>query len=286
MPRPMTHIVELYGYSPEDTSPAAQQARAAHQCPFTSGPCVSAFRDAVFSGACTIATPRAGPVICCPIRLEANNLQLLTAVSTVAFGSALPLIPAGSLRSFSAEHIVVFRKNRQRELRTSTTAPRQTYAFDWILARINDAGQLTEFIAVETPTVAMRHCDRAAGKNMAQPKWHLLNNAILPRLIAKGQLLKKEPLCLKGVFLICHASMYRNLLQRLGGTPPTYPLQPGTLTMLSYDLGPPVPAGHVRDLMYLERLTTTVDHVALALSASLKPPSLRFYENAIRAELC
>jgi hypothetical protein len=80
--------------------------------------------------------------------------------------------------------------------------------------------------------------------------------------------------------------MYRNILQRLGGTPPAYPLQPGTLTVLSYDLGPPVPAGQVRDLMYLERLTTTVDYAALALSASLKPPSLRFYENAIRTQLC
>ncbi len=282
----MMHIVELYGYSPDDTSSAAQQARAGHQCPFTSGPCISAFGDAVFSGACTIATPRAGPVICCPIRLEANHLQILSAVSTVAFGSVLPLIPAGSLRSVTAEHIVVFRKHGQSALRPSTTASRHTYAFDWILARINVAGQLTEFIAVDTPTVAMRHSCQATGKTMAQPKWHLLNNSILPRLIAKGQLLKKEPLCLKGVFLICHASMYRNILQRLGGTPPAYPLQPGTLTVLSYDLGPPVPAGQVRDLMYLERLTTTVDYAALALSASLKPPSLRFYENAIRTELC
>jgi hypothetical protein len=289
----MAGIVELFGYSPQDQSPTARQARLSLHCPFIGEACTKKLGDGEISGACTIESARSGPVMCCPVRLYAHHYQILLDVARIAFGDGIPLLPAGRVTSSVGERIAVLDKRCSSEFRLPA---RGGCDVDWVLARISPSGQLVDFVAVQVEAIETKGNYRAEqtahmsgqnfiGRSTAQPNWEPVNTAILPQLIYKGHVLRQEPLCLKGLFFVCPTPVYKKVLQRLGGEPSPYPLQPGTLTILWYDLGPPVLPGRTRDLVPAGRLTTSVDQVALAFSAPRYPPPPQFFESVIRAQL-
>jgi len=97
--------------------------------------------------------------------------------------------------------------------------------------------------------------------------------------------LRQEPLCQKGLFVVCPTPVYRKIGERLGGGLRPYPIQPGSLTIMWYDIGPEVQAGHQRELLSAGKFTTTIDQVALAFTSPSNLPPPLVYENAIRASL-
>ena len=115
--------------------------------------------------------------------------------------------------------------------------------------------------------------------------WENVNKRILPQIIYKGHVLRREPLCHKGLFFICPAPVYQKITERLGGTLGEIHQQPGSVTMMWYDIGPAVPDGQIRTLELQGQATTTVDQVALAFTAPSNLPPPKVYEQAIRAEL-
>ncbi len=123
------------------------------------------------------------------------------------------------------------------------------------------------------------------GTSTAGFNWENVNKRILPQIIYKGHVLRQEPLCQKGLFFVCPAAVYKKISERLGGGLRPYPIQPGAVTMMWYDVGPPVDAGKQRDLLLGGQLTTTIDQVALAFTAPSNLPPPQVYENAIRAKL-
>lgn len=292
----MASIIEFFGYSPGDKSEAAQQARANRECPFLGERCTKTLRDGQISGACTMKPATSGPVICCPIRLYAGNYQILLDVARIAFGPDIPLLPAAKMALSTGERIAVFGKRWGKELRLPTRGRAGGYSVDWVLARVSASGDLVDFVAIEVQsidTTGNYQAERTAyineqpfmGRSTANLNWENVNKRILPQLIYKGHVLRQEPLCQKGLFFVCPTPVYQKFNQRLGGDLAPYPLQPGTLTILWYDIGPPVSAGQSRDLVPVGRFTTTVDQVALAFTAPKRLPPPQSYESAIRAEL-
>jgi hypothetical protein len=291
-----SRIIELFGYSPEDRSSAAAQARRNLQCPFLGGQCVKTLNDGLISGACTLKPSTRGPVICCPIRLYANNYEILRDVARIAFGPVLPLVPANKITDDTGECIAVFGKGWGRELRLPTRGRSGAYFVDWVLAHISAQGDLISFVAVEVQSIDTTGNYRAeretylreeafSGKSTAGFNWENVNKRILPQLIYKGHVLRQEPLCQKGLFFICPTPVYAKISERLGGGLRPYPIQPGSLTIMWYDVGAPVPAGHQRALESAGQFTTTIDQVALAFTAPSNLPPPQVYENAIRASL-
>ena len=57
------------------------------------------------------------------------------------------------------------------------------------------------------------------------------------------------------------------------------------MTLMRYDVGPPVPDGQIRALEFGGQSTTTIDQVALAFTAPSNLPPAKVYEQAIIAEL-
>ncbi|MCH7521992.1 MAG: hypothetical protein IIB42_09880, partial [Candidatus Marinimicrobia bacterium] len=112
-----------------------------------------------------------------------------------------------------------------------------------------------------------------------------VNKRILPQLIYKGHVLRRERLCTKGLFFICPQPVYDKIWIRLGSNLLDYELQSGALTFMRYDVGPEAQPGHARELQYLGKLTTTVDQVAMAFTSPTNLPDANVYEMAIRAEL-
>lgn len=167
---------------------------------------------------------------------------------------------------------------------------------DWVLAHLSAKGELMNFVAVEVQSIDTTGNYRREretylkeesfqGKSTAGFNWENVNKRILPQLIYKGHVLRQEPLCQKGLFFVCPTPVYGKISERLGGGLRPYSLQPGSLTIMWYDIGEPVPLGSQRELVSVGQFTTTIDQVALAFTAPSNLPPPQVYENAIRASL-
>lgn len=293
-------IVELFGYSPTDKSKSAKSARASSKCPFIGKTCTKTLSDGLISGVCTIKPATSGPVICCPIRLYAGDYQILRDVAHVAFGAQVKLILgadalAEARRSKDGNTVAVFGKRWGKELRLPKRGG-GGYFVDWILARIGPDGDLAEFVAVEVQsidTTGNYRNERKAylegklpiKKSTANPNWENVSKRILIQLIFKGHVLRREPLCQKGLFFICPTPVYERIKMRLGGYLEEYHYQAGSLAMRWYDIGGSKADGVIRDLHFGGQIVTTTDQVAKALSSPEKLPPQRVYEDAIRTEL-
>ncbi len=301
-----SNITEFFGYSPNDQSAAAQKARKTLECPFQGRTCTKTLSDGLISGVCTIKPMTSGPVICCPVRLYANHYQILKDVAVQAFGGDIDLMTSGDVNAYRAKNpgkpaIAVFGKRWGKELRLPSRAKKAggkvgAYFVDWILAHIDADGKLLGFVAIEVQsidTTGNYRAERQAylesasfeGNSTAGPNWENVNKRILPQIIYKGHVLRREPLCQKGLFFICPAPVYKKIEERLGGNLTEIHQQAGSLTIMWYDIGPPVPEGQIRTLELGGQSTTTIDQVALAFTAPSNLPPAKVYEQAIKAEL-
>jgi hypothetical protein len=192
--------------------------------------------------------------------------------------------------------IAVFGKRWGKELRLPNRGRSGGYFVDWVLAKLDDRGELLEFIAVEVQsidTTGNYRLERDAylreepfdGWSTAGFNWENVNKRILPQIIYKGHVLRHERLCKSGLFFTCPQPVYEKIRERLGGKLEEYVLQSGALTLMWYDIGPPVEPGNTRELRYQGKFTTTTDQVALAFTSPSNLPEANVYETAIRAEL-
>lgn len=296
-----SNIVEFFGYAPADQSVVARQARASRSCPYVNKPCSKTLSNGDQSGACTLKLQRTAPVIICPDRLYAENYKILHDVAQVAFGSRVELVPGNdpSVKSPSATgvaKIAVFGKRWGGELSLPTRGSSGSYFVDWILAKLNTAGDVESFVAVEVQSIdttgnyqaertAYLADEPFAGSSTAGLNWENVNKRILPQLIYKGNVLRRESLCTKGLFFVCPKQVYEKIIKRLGTTLPAYPHQTGALTFMWYDIDPTAGDGHIRGLVQSGYLTTTVEQVANAFALPGSLPPVNVYADAIHRAL-
>jgi hypothetical protein len=300
-----SNIIEFFGYSPNDPSPEARQARESLQCPFLGRTCVKTLNDKSISGVCTLKPVTSGPVICCPIRLYADGYKILRDVAVQAFGGGIELVTGSEVTSHRAANpgksfVAVFGKGWGKELRLPSRAKKNggagAYFVDWILAHVDAGGKLLGFVAIEVQSIdttgnyqaermAYLTSDSFAGKSTAGFNWENVNKRILPQIIYKGHVLRREPLCQKGLFFVCPTPVYNKIAERLGGSFDEIHQQSGSVTIMWYDVGAAVPSGQIRQLELGGQTTTTIDQVALAFTAPKNLPPAKVYEEAIKAEL-
>lgn len=293
-------IVEFFGYEPLD--PRGVQFSAERQCPFTTRDCIKPRH-----GACSVRQTQTPPIICCPNRLYAGEYDALTEVATEAFGAGIILVNAANAREMKARgdltgnEAVLFGKGWGRELPLPRPPHAEggrggSYFVDWIIAKINAEGSLQEFTALEVQTIDTTGSYREqsdsyfasqpfTGFSKAGMNWENVNKRILPQLIYKGHVLRREQRCSKGLFFICPHSVYETIMRRLGGQLHDYPIGNGTITFRSYGLGDVDPATGQRPLLFDQQFTTTVDQVATAFTSPINLPERNVYESAITAAL-
>ncbi|HET8790041.1 MAG TPA: NotI family restriction endonuclease [Modicisalibacter sp.] len=244
-------IWEFFGYRATDNSTEALEAAKEDFCPYLGGKCEKKFSDGRIAGVCTIKPMTSNPVICCPIRLYADDYRILRDVSDKAFGKGLDIIPGRE----AVEHALntgqvctaVFGKRWGGELRLPQKSGRGGYFVDWVLAKIDASGELEEFVAIEVQTIdttgnyqngfAALKADRSLVKTTAGLNWENVSKRILPQLIYKGQVLQREEMCKKGLFFICPSPVFNRIMNRLGGQEGLlkYALQPAAITFMVYD---------------------------------------------------
>ena len=306
-------IVELFGYSPADTSEQAHNSRTNCLCPFLGDGTESCTKEIgdrsnrIKSGVCSIRDKDGQPVLVCPIRMYANQYRLLNDVATLAFKTdAIELVNGSKTIIHQPQPgktlVAVFGKGWGGELRLpgrpqadDASGRRIGSVFvDWILARLDSDKKLVEFAALEVQTMdtigsyreersAHLSGNPFAGKS-ASPNWANVNKRILPQLIYKGHLLEREALCNSGLFFACPEPVYQHILSVLGNDLASYPIKNSSLTFCTYQLGP-LTDGAPRDLMPSTTKTTTVQQVQIAFSSPKGLPEAGAYERAIRAAL-
>lgn len=244
-------IWEIFGYRSQDHSEEALQAAESKICPFINDTCEKTLSDKEVSGVCTIKPVTSDPVICCPIRLYANDYRILRDVCDKAFSQELELVNGRKALQHvaitEAPCVAVFGKRWGGELRLPQKSGTGGYYVDWVLALLDSCGELVEFVAVEVQTIdttgnyrdgieSLKE-NREIIKTSAGFNWENVNKRILPQLIYKGQVLQREEMCKKGLFFVCPDPIFHKIMGRLGGQDGLvkYALQPASITFLSYD---------------------------------------------------
>jgi hypothetical protein len=290
-------IFEWYGFSPKNKSQVAASIREKLWCPFIDALCTKRFNNTDPNGSCTLKPPTSRAVICCPNRLYGDGYKVLREVAETCFGQGVRLIKSFSACTFDGKDVIVFGHRWGHELRLPRHKGSGGYYVDWILAHINPKGDLQEFVAIEVQTMdttgsyvpqvqaLFRGDDTFRPKKSSNINWENVNKRILPQIIYKGHVLRREALCTKGLFFICPEPVYDNILRRLGGKLEPYPPHQGTITFRSYGLVETTDTTKPFHLNMVSQLTTSVEQVEHAFSSAINLPESGVYEKAIRAQL-
>ena len=296
------YIAEFFGYRSEDTSNRAVASAVMRNCPFLNAKCTKNLaRDRTISGVCAIRQKTCGSptVICCPIRMYADNYKMLRLIAKEAFGVHLNLYSGrAAIEKAKLEKgaIAVFGHRWGGELRLPQRQGTGAYFVDWVLARLDECGELVEFTAIEVQTIDTTGNYRYARDSLINGRrivadtvglnWENVSKRIIPQLIYKGQVLQREDLCRTGLFFVCPKSVYDRVLDRLGGKKkvPVFPTQPASIHFVAYDYADDFKDGYVTPLAILEEHCTTVYKVQEAFS-SMNLPEGNVYGNAIRKSL-
>jgi hypothetical protein len=280
-------VFEFFGRPATDTSQHARDLAEAKHCPFIGERCEKTLSDGKVAGVCSIKPVTSGPVICCPIRLYGDGYKILRDVSAIAFEPGLKLVPGREARSVAratGEAVVgVFGRRWGGELPLPRKKGGGSYFIDWILARIEANGELTEFTAVEVQTIdttgnyrngilALEDAVRSVVKTTAGLNWENVSKRIIPQLIYKAQVLQRETKVNRGLFFVCPAPVFNKIEERLGGIDalPVYPMKGGTITFLSYDYariqGQPLATEGELPIEQTRSHTTSVDRFQFAFN--------------------
>lgn len=294
------YISEFFGFRADDKSDKALMAATGKVCPFTKSSCVKMLARAQFpSGVCSIRQKTAGSpdVICCPVRMYADDYAMLRHIAYKAFRKKLTLY-AGRIAVEKAKAdggaIAVFGKGWGGELRLPQRKGTGAYFVDWVLARLDRHGTLAEFTAIEVQTIDTTGNYQTARRALLENReivsdtvglnWENVNKRIIPQLIYKGQVLQREDLCKSGLFFVSPKPVYDRVLERLGGKEkiPSFPYQPASIHFIAYDaIRKQVHKdGEIQPLGIVEEHCTTVYKVQEAFSAVTLPEG-NVYRDAI-----
>jgi hypothetical protein len=287
------------------TSLEIGKAFRSKDCPFVGGRCTKAFSNGVINGACTLINPaNQVPVPCCPKRLYGDDYKVLEDVVHTAWGKDIPLILGDGDVPTSGSFVIPFGQKQGCEIRIPYKELKgaSKFSIDWILAKVDENQNLEGFVAVEVQTIdttgnyrrqfwdlAKEH-DPKVIKGTARPpspsssfNFENVNKRILPQLITKGHVLRRENLCTRGLFFICPSAVYNRIISRVGKLD-NYPIQTGSITFLSYSIDEQ-PQTVPKRLKLDNTLTTTTDQLSLAFSSPKYLPPQGVYEQAIRQAL-
>ena len=233
--------------------------------------------------------------------MYAENYKMLSTIAEKAFRVNLNLY-SGRLAVAKAKQengaIAVFGHGWGGELPLPKRQGRGSYYVDWILARLDGAGELVEFTAIEVQTIDTTGSYKNARsalidrqtieKDTVGLNWENVSKRIIPQIIYKGQVLQREELCRSGLYFVCPKPVFDRVIERLGGKErlPQFPTQPAAIHFVAYDYldNETVEDGKIRPLGIVEEYCTTVYKVQEAFSA-VDLPEQNVYRDAIMKSL-
>lgn len=289
-------IVELFGFSPDDTTPNAVAKLQSVLCPFLESQCTKTNHDqTVVYGTCAVTGSRKDgvrdEVIICSKRLYAQNYRIFKNITQWVWGD-LPLVVGGDLKSLyeqASQHlecVVAFGQNSGREIVVYSNGK---LSMDWVLQRytLKDLYLIAEdFIGIEIQSIditgnyrdtfsAYSSLKNGQLTNLIPNSGHGLNWAnvhkrLIPQIIRKGNIYSHCDRCL-GFFFILPEQVYEKFDEILGDIEEEQNYGRDNLTILTYVLGDPVAHGRIRDLVNTMIKHHSLQNIAMAFSTNTDP---------------
>lgn len=288
MTRATRTLVEVFGFSPLDTTPTARKFWHLSACPFIGKACNKTNHDSTICyGTCSVGNTGENTIIC-PNRFYANGYSTIASVAKDAFGDIpFMLFDAYIQRPEDAgDCVVALGQNSGREVQV------KDLSMDWVLAKISH-GRLIEYVGLEVQSIDITGNYRDAwyaARDMASvvpPSQHGLNWAnvhkrLIPQIIRKGLVYSRSKFVKKGMYFIVPEAVYKRFENILGKDMPVVPASHETLTVMTYNLGVDQGAGKMRDLVLVRSATVTLDDFSARFVSGPNLPSGDALDDKIR----
>ena len=294
--RPKKDLVEIFGYSPVDTSKQCRSLWKIGACPFINKKCSKTNHDkTIIYGTCSVVSPY-GDCIICPKRLYADNYSVLREVAKDAFGNDYEFLTFEEFipkRNSNKTFIVALGQNSGREVQVG-----QQLSMDWVLAKIGQ-GNLIEYTGIEVQSIDItgnyRDCWYAY-KNLKSDSiipnsghgmnWANVHKRLIPQLIRKGLIYSRSKLVKNGLYFILPEIVYQKF-EDIIGKDITRKRRKGSdiITVHTYSLSSEAPVGEQRDLVQSRKIRFTLDEFSKRFINGPSLPKGEDLDNAIRKVL-
>lgn len=296
MRRPKKDIVEIFGYSPDDTSKAARSLWTIGACPFIASPCTKTNHDSsIIYGTCSVTSPY-GDCIICPNRLYADNARAIRNVAIDAFGADIPFLTYGEYvknRMKNETCIIALGMYSGREIKIG-----RSLSMDWVLAKIHK-DCLEEYTGIEIQSIDITGNYRDnwyAYKNISTTQvipssehglnWANVHKRLIPQIIRKSLIYSRSSYVKSGLYFVVPDIVYRKFEEIIGSDIPHASCNaPNVITVHTYTLGDPVEAGVQRALIKQRSLRFTMEEFSKRFISGPNLPQASELDMAIKRVL-
>lgn len=285
-------LVEVFGYSPTDTTPAARKFWQLNACPFIGKACSKYdHTNTICYGTCSV-TNTGQNVVICPNRLYADGYATIKRVSQDVFGD-IPFmlfdeyIKEATKPGASLDCVVALGQNSGKEVKLSKMS------MDWVLAHIKD-GSLDGYVGIEVQSIDITGNYRDAWyaardqKSIIPPSEHGLNWAnvhkrLIPQIIRKSLVYSKSHLVRQGLYFIVPEPVYQRFEEIIGADIPLVTENgKDIITIHTYDLSESVAPGKTRTLIKNRTLKFKADEFSARFITGPNLPSGESLDKKIR----
>jgi len=292
--RPKKDLIEVFGYSPNDTTQASRSLWNLGACPFLNKPCTKTNHDqSIVYGTCSVTSPL-GNCIICPNRFYEQDFKAIRAVAKDAFGARFKFLTFEQfipVRGNKGTCIVALGHPSGREVKVG-----QSLSMDWVLAKVQN-GILKEYIGIEVQSIDItgnyRDCWHTY-KNLSPStqcipssehgmNWANVHKRLIPQIIRKGLVYSRSDMVKKGLYFIVPEVVYRKFEEVIGSDIPTIEHSgKHTLTVHTYELSAQPPRGKQRTLKIKRRLRFELEEFANRFISGPNLPSGNDLDDAIK----
>ena len=285
-------LVEVFGYSPIDTTPVARKFWQLNACPFIGKACSKYdHTNTICYGTCSV-TNTGQNVVICPNRLYADGYATIKRVGQDVFGD-IPFmlfdeyLKEATKLGASLDCVVALGQNSGKEVKLSKMS------MDWVLAHIKD-GALDGYVGIEVQSIDITGNYRDAWyaardqKSTIPPSEHGLNWAnvhkrLIPQIIRKSIVYSKSALVKQGLYFIVPEPVYQRFDEVIGSDIPLVTENgKDVITIHTYDLSESVAAGQTRKLIKSRTFKFKADEFSARFITGPNLPSGESLDKKIR----
>ena len=288
-------LVEVFGYSPVDTTPVARKFWQLGACPFIGKACSKYdHTNTICYGTCSV-TNTGQNVIICPNRLYADGYAAIRRVGEDVFGKIPFMLFDEYIRQATQPGkllncVVALGQNSGKEVKLSKMS------MDWVLAHIKD-GVLNGYVGIEVQSIDITGNYRDAWyaardqKEIVPASGHGLNWAnvhkrLMPQIIRKSLVYSKSNLLKEGLYFIVPEPVYQRFEEIIGNDIPLVSKSgKDVITIHTYDLSESVVPGSTRSLVRTRTLKFKADEFSMRFITGPNLPSGESLDEKIRGIL-
>lgn len=289
-------IAEIFGFAPDDTSDTARRQWKSQDCPFVGGTCLKhshqqANTSVIVYGTCSVLNRStrsdAEEVIICPQRLYADGYENLKSCVYDATGDRSLVLLAEEYSKLRKEGRlpetcwVMLGKTSGREVKLNKKDG-VSLSIDWVFAKLTSQ-ELVEILPCEVQSIDITGNYRATWEAYAKEadtipdsghgmNWANVWKRLVPQLILKGKLAASSTMAKHGIYFVVPDRVFVQFEKVVGSVPTVGAAGVGVLSVMTYELGDPVPKGGIRDLRGVRTCRFAVDEFARAFGSGNQLP--------------